>query len=178
MPRSNDDSSDKPRRSWREIDKGRDKSGPKRTSTDRDRDRFEKSTAYTRYKQNLEKVFSGGELSDAMRDRLDPTGAGKARDALLKKVREAEDSKGFAEAIDALLAQGDFPDDPYLLDRALEHPKPPVVLKSLAHLGALAADGKLPKPPASLKQRLASLELTHDDPDVQEQAHALAKKLF
>ena len=177
MPRLNDDA-DKPRRSWREIDKGRDKGGRTRTSTDCDRDRFEKSTAYTRYKQNLDKVFSGGELSESMRDRLDPTGAGKARDALLKKVREAEDSKGFAEAIDALLAQGDFPDDPYLLDRALEHPKSPVVLKALAHLGALAADGKLPKPPASLKQRLASLELTHDDPEVQEHAQELAKKLF
>jgi hypothetical protein len=139
MPRSNDDG-DKPRRSWREIDKNRGKSSHVRpTSSDRDRDRFEKSTAYSRYKQNLEKVFSGGELSDAMRDRLDPAGTGKARDALLKKVREAEDSKSFAEAIDALLAQGEFPDDPYLLDRALEHPKPPVVLKALAQLGALAA---------------------------------------
>jgi hypothetical protein len=178
MPRSNDDG-DKPRRTWREIDKNRNKSSHTRpTSSDRDRDRFEKSTAYSRYKQNLEKVFSGGELSESMRDRLDPTGSGKARDALLKKVREAEDTKSFAEAIDALLAQGDFPDDPYLLDRSLDHPKPPVVLKALAQLAALSADGKLAKPPASLKQRLASLELTHDDPEVQDEAKALAKKLF
>ncbi len=177
MPRSND-GEDKPRRTWREIDKNRGKSGHTRTSSDRDRDRFEKSTAYSRYKQNLEKVFSGGELSDAMRDRLDPTGSGKARDALLKKIREAEDSKQFAEAVDALLAQGELPDDPYLLDRVLDHPKSPVVLKAMAHLASLRADGKLPKPPASLKQRLASLELTHDDPEVQDEAKALAKKLF
>jgi hypothetical protein len=177
MPRDND-GGDKPRRSWREIDKNRGKSSHTRTSTDRERDRFEKSTAYSRYKQNLERVFSGGELSEGMRDRLDPTGSGKARDALLKNVREAEDNKSFAEAVDALLAQGEFPDDPYLLDRALEHPASPVVLKAIAQLAALRADGKLPKPPASLKQRLASLELTHDDPEVQDEAKALAKKLF
>ena len=177
MPRSNDDG-DKPRRTWREIDKNRGKSSHTRTSSDRDRDRFEKSSAYSRYKQNLDKVFSGGELSDAMRDRLDPTGTGKARDALLKNVREAEDSKQFADAIDALLAQGEFPDDPYLLDRALEHPKAAVVLKALDQLALLSSDGKMKKPPASLKQRLASLELTHDDGAVQEQAQLLAKKLF
>ncbi|HUB07954.1 MAG TPA: hypothetical protein VMB50_13165, partial [Myxococcales bacterium] len=78
MPRSSDDG-DRPKRSWREIDKTRDKSSHTRTSSDRDRERFERTTAYSRYKQNLEKVFSGGELSDAMRDRLDPKGEGKAR---------------------------------------------------------------------------------------------------
>ena len=174
----NDDKGDRPRKSWREIDKGRDGKRSGRTSSDRERERFEKTTAYTRYKTNLEKVFSGGELSESMRDRLDPTGKGKARDVLLKKVREAEDSRSFAEAIDALLAQEEFPDDPYLLDRALDHPRIPVVLKALERLLALAAEGKLVKPPASLKQRLASLELTSDDPEVQEQSQALKRKLF
>ncbi|MHB8417560.1 MAG: hypothetical protein ACYDCL_05765 [Myxococcales bacterium] len=176
MPRSND-GGDRPRRSWRDIDKTRDKSSHTRTSSDRDRERFERTTAYSRYKQNLEKVFSGGELSDAMRERLDPGGQGKARDAALKKAREAESPKAFAEAVDALLDKYALPDDPYLLDRILDHPKAQVVKLALEQLEALASDGKLQKPPASLRQRLASLELTSDDPAVQEQAQALAKKL-
>lgn len=172
-----DDKDDRPRKSWREIDKGRDGKRTGRTSSDRERERFEKTTAYTRYKANLEKVFAGGELSEAMRDRLDPSGKGKARDILLKKVREAEDSRAFAEAIDDLLSQEDFPDDPYLLDRALDHPQSEVVLKALERLASLAREGKLTKPPASLKQRLASIELTSDDPAVQEQAEALKRLL-
>ncbi len=176
MPRRDDDGGDRPKRSWREIDKTRDKSG-RRTSSDRDRERFERTTAYSRYKQNLEKVFSGGELSEAMRERLDPTGEGKARDAALKKVREAEGSKAFAEAVDAFLEKNVLPDDPYLLDRILDHPKAGVVQLALDQLTALVEAGKLVKPPASLKQRLQSLELTSDDPDVQEKAQALAKKL-
>ncbi len=176
MPRRDDDG-DKPRKTWREIDKGRDKSSHTRTSSDRDRERFEKTSAYTRYKANLEKVFSGGELSDAMRDRLDPKGEGKARDAALRKVREAETVAEFAAAVDAMLEKFPLPDDPYLLDRLLDHPKPGPVQLALDQLSQLFEAGKLVKPPASLKQRLASLELTSDDPDVQGKAQALAKKL-
>jgi hypothetical protein len=177
MPRSNDDGGDRPKRSWRDIDKMRDKSSHTRTSSDRDRERFERTTAYTRYKQNLEKVFSGGELSDSMRERLDPTGEGKARDAALKKVREAEDPKSFAAAVDAFLEKFTLPDDPYLLDRLLDHPSIPVIQLALDQLLALCEAGKLAKPPASLKQRLQSLELTSDDGAVQEKAQTLTAKL-
>lgn len=175
MPRRDDD--ERPRKSWREIDKNRGKSSHTRTSSDRDRERFEKTTAYSRYKANLEKVFSGGELSDAMRERLDPTGEGKARDAALRKIRDAESPAAFAEAVDAFVSKFALPDDPFLLDRILDHPRPAPVLQALEQLVKLVEEGKLAKPPASLKQRLASLELTSDDPDVQEKAQALAKKL-
>jgi hypothetical protein len=177
MAKETDSSDDRPRKTWRERDKGRDRSRHVSTSGDRERERFEKTTAYTRYKQNLEKVFSGGELSDAMRERLDPSGQGKARDALLRKVREAEDNATFHSALEELLAHEDFPDDPYLLDRALDHPNPSVVGKALDRLEGLAGEGKLAKPPKSLKQRLASLELTADDPALQERAQRLKSRL-
>src|SRR5215472_8436253 len=149
-----DDEGERPRKSWREIDKARGRSRHVSTSSDRERERFEKTTAYTRYKQNLERVFAGGELSDALRDRLDPSGKGKAKDVVLKKIREAEDAKSFAAAVDELLAQHDLPDDPYLLDRMLDHPRTEVVLKAIEHLNALADEGKLAKPPKSLPMRL------------------------
>jgi hypothetical protein len=112
-----------------------------------------------------------------MRERLDPTGEGKARDVALKKVREAESPSAFAEAVDGLLEKFELPDDPYLLDRILEHPKPHVIGLALDRLAALAEAGALVKRPPSLKQRLQSLELTSDDPEVQEKAQALAVKL-
>ncbi len=176
MPRDSDD--ERPKKSWREIDKGRDRGGRGRTSSDRERERFEKTSAYSRYKASLEKVFSGGELPEAMRDRIDPEGKKKSRDAALRKIREAEGPKAFAEAVDELIAAHDLPDDPYLLDRVLDHPKAEVQLVALDRLEAIHDEGKLPKPPPSLRQRLQSLELTADDPVVQERAAALAKKLF
>jgi hypothetical protein len=172
-----DDEGERPRRSWREIDKARGRSRHTSTSSDRERERFEKTTAYTRYKQNLERVFAGGELSDALRERLDPTGKGKEKDVVLKKIREAEDSRSFAAAVDELIARFELPDDPYLLDRILEHPRSEVVLMALANLNALADQGKLEKPPKSLPVRLASLELNAEDDEVQAGARALKARL-
>jgi len=172
-----DDEGERPKKSWREIDKARGRSRHTSTSSDRERERFEKTTAYTRYKQNLERVFAGGELSDALRERLDPTGKGKEKDVVLKKIREAEDPKSFAAAVDELIARFELPDDLYLLDRILEHPRTEVVLKAMAHLNALVDEGKVEKPPKSLPLRLASLELNAEDGEVQDQARALKARL-
>ena len=52
---------DKPKRtkSWREIDKMRNKSGSTQKG-DRDAERFQQSTKYTQYKTNLDRLFGGG----------------------------------------------------------------------------------------------------------------------
>ena len=134
-----DDEGERPRKSWREIDKARGRSRHTSTSSDRERERFEKTTAYTRYKQNLERVF--------------------------------------AAAVDELIARFEMPDDLYLLDRMLDHPRVEVVLKAMAHLNALADQGKLEKPPKSLPLRLASLELNAEDGEVQDGARALKARL-
>ena len=175
MPPDHD--GERPKKSFRERDANRNKSRHVNTASDRERERFEKTTAYTSYKQKLERVFSGGELSEAMRDRLDPTGEGKEKDLKLKAIRLAETPKAFAEALDAYLVGHEFPDDLYLLDRALEHPKVAVQLRALERLDALRAEGKLAKPPATLKMRLDGLALNADDGEVQDAAGALRKKL-
>src|SRR5688500_12516756 len=173
---ADDDKPERQKRSWREIDKGRDRGGPRKTSSDVERDRFQKSTQYTKYKQGLDRLFSGGEMPDELRDKLDPTGENKERDDALKKVRLAEDSKSFAAAVDELLAKYDLPEDAYLLDRALEHPRSEVSLRAMDRLEAMIDAGGF-KPPASLKPRLQGLELSADEPDVHERAGVLRKKL-
>jgi hypothetical protein len=168
---------EKPRKTYRERDKNRDRSRHTDTSADRERERFAKSTAYTRYKQGLERVFSGGELSDALREKLDPNGDNKDRDLKLKAIREAEALPAFLKAVDEFLVTYEFPDDPYLLDKCLEHPKPEVQLRALGRLKALKEEGKLAKPPASLKLRLDSIALNSDSGEVQDAAAALRKSL-
>jgi hypothetical protein len=177
MP-SNDDY-EKPKKSWRERDKGRDRSRHTNTAADRERENFQKTTAYTRYKQSLERVFSGGGMSGALREKLNPEGEGKDKDKeeKLKAMRQAEAPAAFVQAVDTYLAGYELPDDAFLLDRALEHPKIEVQLLALARLQAMRDEGRLAKPPASLKIRLDSLSLTSDESEVQEAASRLRKKL-
>jgi hypothetical protein len=168
---------EKPKKSGRERDKGRDRSRHTNTEADRERERFARTPGYERYKQSLEKIFSGGELSSALREKLDPKGEDKAKDGLLKAIREAEKPADFIKALDAFLALYEFPDDAYLLDKALEHPKAEVQLRALGRLKLLKEEGKLVKVPASLKLRLDSIALNSDDDDVQDAAKALKKLL-
>jgi hypothetical protein len=171
------DDEERPKKTWRERDKGRDRSKHVSTSADRERERFERTPAYTRYKQGLERVFSGGELSEGLRDKLDPSGANKEKDKKLRAIREAEGTVAFAKALDEVLAGYDFPDDAFLLDRALEHPRVEIQIRALERLLALREAGKLAKPPPSLKVRLEGLRLNSPDSDVCERAEALQKKL-
>jgi len=90
-----DDERPKRTKSWSEIDKQRDKSGA-RKSGDRERDSFEKSTGYTKYKANLDRLFSGGvELPEHMREKADPDGALAGREEARKKLFAIEDGKLF-----------------------------------------------------------------------------------
>ena len=168
---------EKPKKSWRERDANRNRSRHTDTASDRERERFSKTTAYTRYKQGLEKVFAGGELSAALREKLDPGGESKDKDLKLKAIREAEGAAAFAKALDDYLVGYEFPDDPYLLDKALEHPRPEVQLRALGRLKVLKEEGKRSKPPPSLRLRLDSIALNSDDGDVQDAALALKKSL-
>src|SRR5262245_42712764 len=95
---------EKPKRSWREIDKMRD-GGRHRSSSDRERERVQNSSQYTRYKQGLDRLFKGGELPPELRAKLDPSGEGAERDEALRKIRLTEDSKSFAAAVDEYLTK-------------------------------------------------------------------------
>src|SRR5690242_4785984 len=101
------DDDDKPKRtrSWREIDKMRDKSGSSRRS-DREAERFQTSTKYTQYKTNLDRLFSQGVASSALPEHLreklgveDDSAEAEER----KKLYAIEDPKAFYAAMTAWL---------------------------------------------------------------------------
>src|SRR5438270_3447297 len=116
-----DDDRPRQKRSWREIDKMRDRGGPTRRDQ-RDRDSFERSTGYTKYKTNLERLFSGGApLPEHLREKSGPD-ADPAADDERKKLVAIEDTKVFHAAAKEFLARHALPDDPRLLDRLLGHP--------------------------------------------------------
>lgn len=169
-----DDDKPRPKRSWREIDKMRDSGGSRRRDS-RERERFESSTGYTKYKTNLERLFSGGApLPEHLRGAQDE--AEVLRDEERKKLYAIEDARAFHAAATEYLKKNPLPDDPRLLDRLLGHPDESVVDKSLTRLEELHKAGAL-KPPPALAQRLASVEIDSGDPKLRKRAAELRKAL-
>jgi hypothetical protein len=171
-----DDEKPKRTKSWREIDKMRDRSGGSSRRDSHERTRFENSTGYTKYKTNLDRLFSGGgaALPEHLRDKADP--AIELLDEERKKLYAIEDSKAFYAAASEFLKAHDLPDDPRILDRLLMHPDEEILEKALGRLEALHKAGTLKVPPA-LNQRLASVEIDSGDPKIRRRAAELRKAI-
>lgn len=170
-----DDEKPKRSKSWREIDKMRDRGGSSRRDS-HERERFESSTGYTKYKTNLDRLFSGGgaQLPEHLRDKAEPGVA--ERDEERKKLYAIEDGKAFYAAASEFLKAHDLPDDPRLLDRLLTHPDDDVQEKALSRLEELHKAGTLKVPPA-LAQRLATVEIDSGDPKIRRRAAELRKAI-
>lgn len=184
MARRDDDGESRPKRSWREIDKMRDKSSGGRSSSGNrsaaQQDRLERSQAYRQYKANLDKFFSGsGTAPDGLKGLLDPTGAKSARATAIEAIQEASatDRRRWAELVKVFVETHELPEDPFLLTEFLGHPREAVAAKALAKLRALVDDGRMKKIPASLDQQLRSLELIADDDEVKTSARQLRERL-
>ena len=184
MARRDDDGESRPKRSWREIDKMRDKSSGGRSSgaarSTAQQDRLERSQAYRQYKANLDKFFSGtGSAPEGLKGLLDPTGEKSARTKAIEEIQKAsaEDRRRWAELVKAFVETHELPEDPFLLTEFLGHPREAVAAKALGRLAGLVEEGRIKKVPASLDQQLRSLELTADDDEVKADARALREKL-
>jgi hypothetical protein len=174
-----DDEKPKRTKSWREIDKQRDRGGSSRKS-ERESERFQSSTKYTQYKTNLERLFSHGVAATALPDHLrEKLGTGEEdteRDEARKKLYAIEDPKAFHAAATEFLGKYPLPDDPRLLDRLLGHPDDDVVDRALTRLEELHRAGSLKVPPA-LSQRLASVEIESGLPAIRRRAAELRKAI-
>ena len=175
-----DDEKPKRTRSWREIDKQRDRGGSSRRS-DRESERFQSSTKYTQYKTNLERLFTQGVATSALPDHLREKLGGGAeedteRDEARKKLYAIEDPKAFHAAATEFLQKYPLPDDPRVLDRLLGHPDEDVVDRALTRLEELHRAGTLKVPPA-LSQRLASVEIESGLPALRRRAAELRKAI-
>jgi hypothetical protein len=173
-----DDEKPKRTKSWREIDKMRDRSGGGSRRDSRERENFQQSTGYTKYKTNLDRLFSGGgaQLPEHLREKADPGGALAEREEERKKLYAIEDTKAFYAAATEYLGKHDLPDDPRLLDRLLTHPDDEVMERALGRLEALQKAGSLKVPPA-LSQRLATVEIDSGDPKIRKRAAELRKAI-
>lgn len=181
MPRRDGDG-DRPKRSWREIDRTREKggSGKPRAAGSIGEERLQKTQAYRQYKNNLDKFFDGsGAPPGGLAGLLDPTGAKNDRAKAIEEIQKASasDRRKWAELVRLFCEQHELPSDPFLLTEFVGHPREAVAAKAIARVGALLDEGPLKKVPASLKPQLQSLELTSDDDELKAAAKALRERL-
>lgn len=167
-----DDERERPRRSWREVDRGRDLGG-RRPSAQPTNQGTLKGGAAKRYRSQLDRIFAGGGLPDEIKrqapsmEGLQPSGPQLLIDAVLKAAEPAE----LGRAVDALLAAQPMPSDPELLVKILAHPKGAHARPALEQLLEVLEAGR-PANARLLKTRVAALKLLVDDDDVHHLADA------
>ena len=166
-------------KSWREIDSQRGKSKYHSRQDDPQQQKIERSATYERYKLAADSLFTGGELPESLAKSFDPDGKRKAQKDAMLKLRELPDRKAWVQGVVEYLEKyPELPEDPYFLDSLLDHPRERIADKALGKLEGLHSEGRLKeKIPASLPQRLKSIEMTSTDPDMQARAKALREKL-
>lgn len=162
-----DDEREKPKRSWREIDKMRDGSGGYRRAPLPTSHQTLKGGAAKRYRSQLDRIFAGGGIPDEIK-RQAPSLASAEKSASQQRVDDvlrATSPDEIERAVDALLAAQPMPQDPELLVKILAHPKGAHAHEALSALLEVLERGR-PANARLLKSRVQALKLTLDDPDI------------
>ena len=162
-------SDDRPKRSWKDIDAQRDKkrSGGRRDTSERNRERASKTAAYSAYKSHLDKLFTpgGAQLPEHMRAKLGPqSDESKQKRELL----DALSAKPGADSLRAVVDAGiELPDDPRMLMGLLDIREEPLLRAVLTRLLDIIEGGKRPNR-MLLIQRLESVKHFAEDSETLE----------
>ena len=174
-----DDNSDRPKRSWREIDQMREKSSQRRDVHSSSNPRLERTQAYRSYKTQLNKLFDGGGLPEALKDKLAEKGIGsdaKRKKELANNIKNTNSPKKLAQAVTNYQEAFGNLDDEEALATMLNADDEKIVLVAIEDINKLLNEGLL-KRNASLKARLKTAIMILDSPRIKEQAQELLDKL-
>jgi hypothetical protein len=174
---------EKRKKSWREVDRGKDQSKHRRVEPGTDPYAHRRNATY---KAELNRFFDKGVASDRIKDLVKKAGSerdGKGesdnpeRVRLIRKVRTAETFDDFVQAVDALYAGDGLPNDVDLLVRALEHPLEEVIRDALSRLHDLATRIDLTTL-KSIRGRLSTLDNVVHERETFEAMARLRERLF
>ncbi len=182
MPKRYDD--DKPKKSWREIDRAKDGSAHRKPESG-GMNPFKQTRADSAskvYKSKLDSFFDGdGKAPAHVTEKLskiqDTSDTGKARAKAIKAIKEAKTSSALDKAFGAFLKKWELPPDYDILSQALNCGDENYVTQSLDMLETMFAENRIPKHIQLLEQRLRKVKTLADDPDLQDRAAALMKSL-
>jgi hypothetical protein len=172
-PRDRDDE-DRPKKSWREIDRQRDHS--RHVSASKPEPRRVREQSH-QSRAALERAFRDGLVARLVSEKgADlPSQEKSRRPELVKKIRMSEGRAEVNALLDELLSFSTLPDDWDVLVRALDHHRPEVVKAALEQILKLLATER-PARKASLVQRVKGLAEGEDE-DLRELAEKVRAAL-
>ena len=182
MPRDYD--SDKPKRSWRDIDRNKDKSAHRKEDRP-PMNPFKQARADSAskvYKSKLDSFFEGDAKAPApVREKLakitDTSEEGKARNKAIKAIKDAATSSALDKAFAAFLKDWEMPPDYDVLSQALNCGDEEYVGAALDMLEEMFKEKRVPRQAQLLEQRLRKVKTLAEEPDLQDKASKLMKDL-
>lgn len=169
-------SDERPKKSWSEIDKARDKGTTRREPGSGPKTSARAAAAQKQYKAALDRLFDTGEAKKLLGQKA----ADPKTDSRLAKIRAVRDAIGrddISKAVDALLAEGgSLPPDEDVLTQAIEHRDEAKARLALAALLSWL-DKNRPRRQATLKARLSGMVDNARDEDTQDLARQVLAKL-
>ena len=169
---------ERPRKSWRDIDKQKDSSQHRRE----DKPVVENKRgpgSQKSYRAQLDRLFETGKIADLVAQRTPDEAAQKGasgdnRIKMLGAIKRAMDRDSISCEVDAYTAKfGELPDDLEILEKALEHRDPARQLDAIRRIDALL-DREQPRRKRAMVGQLKLIRDVSED----EGAVALAKKLL
>ncbi len=178
------DKDDRPKRSWRDIDKQKD--GSQHRKPDRPisnpRAKARADSASKVYKSKLDAFFDGqGKAPAHVKEKLNTLKAvdsgGEKRVKALKAIKEASTSTAADKAVKAYLVNWELPPDYEVIGQVLTCSDEEYVELALTMMTKMLDDKQIPKRAALLEQRLRRVKTLADDPDLQDKADAVMRQL-
>ena len=175
---------DRPKRSWREIDKMKDGSAhrqpDKKPLPAHKKARAESASKV--YKSKLDAFFDGeGKAPEHVKEKMaaveTTSKGGKERAAALKAIKDAGTSGAADRAVEAYLEKWELPPDFEILNQVLQCSDESYVEQAMDMLEAMFRDKRVPKRTQVLEQRLRRVKTLIDDEDLEEKATALIRTL-
>jgi hypothetical protein len=175
---------DKPKRSWREIDKKKD-SSKHRQQGDKPMNPHKTARAESAskvYKSKLGAFFDGdGKAPEHVKEKIDSlqttSKEGKARANALKAIKDANTSSAADKAVAAYLKNWELPPDFEVLSQVLTCSDEDYILDAMEIMDKIISANRLPRRVQLLEQRLRRVKTLAEDPDLQEKADHLTKKI-
>ncbi len=169
---------ERPRKSWRDIDKAKDRSAHRRDekpATERKRGPGSQKS----YRAALDRLFETGKIAELVEQKAPGTTASggaenENRLKLLGNIKRAMDRESITREVDAYLARGfELPDDLDVLEKVMEHRDPTRQLGAMQRIDQLL-EHEQPKRRRAMLGQLKLIRDCGDDPEL----IALAKKLI
>jgi hypothetical protein len=167
-------SEDRPRKSWRDIDKAKDGSSHRQGERPKG-GRKGGARSQKSYRASLDRLFESGKVAELVQEADEKSGDADStnRFALMRAITQAEDPVSIGKAIDAYLKEFELPEDADVLSKVLEHKDPDLQLDAMEMLQRLVEQGEEPRRVRTVVGRLKYIRDTADFPKMERIAQSL-----